>query len=256
MRCVHHFQTEGLSQINTFVLDVQHPQRLILPGVGHFGHCLSQLAKDGYLDAIRRHIDAGKPFMGICVGLQALFEGSAENPTVPGLGIIPGRLLRFNENGKSVPHIGWNSASLTVHSRAVDACTYGLRPWSKYYFVHSYGVPYLESTLESLGWSVAICQYGTEKFIGAIAHAKKNVLATQFHPEKSGAAGLRVLKSFLSGCFVEDISTPEAPKVELGLTRRIIACLDVRANDQGDLVVTKEISMMCVRKMPASQEAR
>ena len=177
--------------------------------------------------------------MGICVGLQALFEGSAENPAVSGLGIIPGQLVRFSEADKSVPHIGWNSALTTEKSLVTNGRILGLSPQSKYYYVHSYGVPYQAGLLESLGWSVAVGEYGSERFVGAIGSADRNLLATQFHPEKSGAAGLRVLESFLSGNYNEDRSVDEVPKAELGLTRRVIACLDVRTNDQGDLVVTK-----------------
>jgi glutamine amidotransferase/cyclase len=195
---------------------------------------MSQFASANYLSAIRRHIDSGKPFMGICVGLQALFEGSAEDPEIPGLGIIEGTLDRFDATAKSVPHIGWNSAN--TDSRQV----YGLRPSSKYYYVHSYKVPYREGELEAQGWTVAKARYGGEEFVGAVA--KGNIFATQFHPEKSGVAGLRVLKAFLDGSFVgtQNIGvSPDLTPVEEGLTRRIIACLDVRTNDQGDLVVTK-----------------
>jgi len=170
--------------------------------------------------------------MGICVGLQALFEGSAEDPTVRGLGVIKGNLDRFDASSKSVPHIGWNSANTS------DKQVYGLRPNSKYYYVHSYKVPYREGELEKQGWTVATARYGDEEFVGAVA--KGNILATQFHPEKSGVAGLRVLKAFLDGEFggIKEADVT-ITAVKEGLTRRIIACLDVRANDQGDLVVTK-----------------
>jgi glutamine amidotransferase/cyclase len=167
--------------------------------------------------------------MGICVGLQALFEGSSEAPSVSGLGVIKGHLDRFDDSSKSVPHIGWNSANTT------DKKVYGLLPSSKYYYVHSYKVPYRKGELEAQGCSVATARYGDEEFVGAVA--KDNVLATQFHPEKSGAAGLRVLKAFLEGEKESGIAGLEA--MEEGLTRRVIACLDVRTNDQGDLVVTK-----------------
>lgn len=172
--------------------------------------------------------------MGICVGLQALFEGSEEDPNILGIGAIKGRLDRFDSSTKSVPHIGWNSANTDGKQ------VYGLRPSSKYYYVHSYKVPYREGELESQGWTVATATYGGEKFVGAVA--KDNILATQFHPEKSGVAGLRVLKAFLDGSFSgaqESKLSPELSPVEEGLTRRVIACLDVRTNDQGDLVVTK-----------------
>ncbi|RYC58643.1 hypothetical protein CHU98_g7570 [Xylaria longipes] len=212
--------------------EVANADKLILPGVGHFGHCLSQLASAGYLPAIRAHIDAGKPFMGICVGLQAIFERSSEDPGVAGLGLIKGELNRFDDTNKSVPHIGWNSANASSKS------LYDLRPESKYYYVHSYKYPYVKGELESQGWTVATGSYGEEIFVGAVA--KGNVLATQFHPEKSGVAGLRVLKSFLTGEGQEMLGQEvKGPASTGGLTRRVIACLDVRTNDQGDLVVTK-----------------
>ncbi|PPJ54826.1 hypothetical protein CBER1_08434 [Cercospora berteroae] len=212
--------------------DIEKAEKLILPGVGHFGHCLTQFSNAGYVDPVRQHIQSGKPFMGICVGLQALFEGSAENDKVPGLGVINGRLERFQDHDKSVPQIGWNSANTS----ASDQSIYGMRPDSKYYYVHSYAVPYREGQFEKDGWTVAKARYGDEEFVGAIA--RDNVLATQFHPEKSGAAGLRVLKAFLEG--EKSVPLPkDLHSTKEGLTRRIIACLDVRSNDQGDLVVTK-----------------
>ncbi|KAL1305548.1 hypothetical protein AAFC00_007157 [Neodothiora populina] len=219
--------------------DVAKAEKLILPGVGHFGHCLTQFINAGYVEPIKAHIQAGKPFMGICVGLQALFEGSAEDPNVIGLGVVPGRLERFNDTNKSVPQIGWNSAN-TANAKglAADQSLYGLRPDSKYYYVHSYAAPYKPGVLEKEGWTVATARYGDEEFVGAVA--KENVLATQFHPEKSGAAGLRVIKAFLDGNYIQKLpTTPSAAASKEGLTRRIIACLDVRTNDQGDLVVTK-----------------
>lgn len=179
--------------------------------------------------------------MGICVGLQALFEGSEENDSVPGFGLVKGRLRRFDDKDKSVPHIGWNSAN-TVHGQQEQQSLFGLRPASKYYYVHSYAKPYVPGELEAQGWSVATARYGNEEFVGAIA--KDNVLATQFHPEKSGAAGLRVIKAFLDGEQYSplpanvSLDASAAAKQE-GLTRRVIACLDVRTNDSGDLVVTK-----------------
>ncbi|KJZ76293.1 Imidazole glycerol phosphate synthase hisHF [Hirsutella minnesotensis 3608] len=221
--------------------DVPKAEKLILPGVGHFGHCLSQLSQARYLEAIRKHIEQGKPFMGICVGLQALFEGSLEDPGASGLGIIKGSLGRFDDSVKSVPHIGWNSASTG------GLPMYDLRPDSKYYYVHTYRFPYSKGELEAQGWTVATGTYGSETFVGAVA--KGNVYATQFHPEKSGVAGLRTIRAFLTGEGAASLGKPAsgaadgqgtAPAVfSDGLTRRVIACLDVRTNDQGDLVVTK-----------------
>ncbi|KAK4458197.1 hypothetical protein QBC42DRAFT_277327 [Cladorrhinum samala] len=220
--------------------DVAKADKLILPGVGHFGHCLSQLSSAGYVPALRAHIEAGKPFMGICVGLQAIFTGSAEDPDCSGLAVVPGSLDRFDDSVKAVPHIGWNDASCPT-----NPTLYGLSPDSKYYYVHSYKYPYKKGELESQGWAVATGTYGSETFVGAVA--KGNVLATQFHPEKSGVAGLRVLRAFLDGSGAAALASAPPQNINPaddlihkdGLTRRVIACLDVRTNDQGDLVVTK-----------------
>ena len=175
--------------------------------------------------------------MGICVGLQALFEGSSEDPNVPGLALIPGKLVRFDDKDKSVPHIGWNSAAVTDTDACEGSGLYGLCNDSKYYYVHSYAVPYQRDLLERQGWVIATAKYGTEQFIGAIARGQ--ILATQFHPEKSGVAGLRVLRAFLAGQPCGNEARTSKYGIPQGLTRRIIACLDVRTNDEGDLVVTK-----------------
>lgn len=175
--------------------------------------------------------------MGICVGLQALFEGSAESSKIPGLGIIPGRLTKLSDVEKSVPHIGWNSALIPGDRSGQQRCFNGLRYDSKYYYVHSYAVPYEQGCLEQQGWLVAIARYGSEDFVAAIG--RENVFATQFHPEKSGGAGLRVLQAFLNGHRLEYLNDVWLEEPQQGLTRRIIACLDVRSNDEGDLVVTK-----------------
>jgi len=223
--------------------DVAKADKLILPGVGHFGHCLSQFAQAGYTQPILQHIRSGKPFFAICVGLQALFETSDEDKSVPGFGLIPGNLVKFNDSEKAVPHIGWNSANYSPkEAENVDESLYGLRPSSKYYYVHSFAKLYVPGELENLGWSVARGKYGSEEFVGVVA--KDNILATQFHPEKSGAPGLRLIKAFLEGQKHTpipkhlQIQGSTAAKQE-GLTRRVIACLDVRTNDAGDLVVTK-----------------
>ncbi|KAL9587145.1 MAG: hypothetical protein Q9212_000418 [Teloschistes hypoglaucus] len=217
--------------------DIEKAHSLILPGVGHFGHCLSQFDEGRYLNPIQKHIEAGKPFLGICVGLQALFAGSEESPATPGLSIIPQRLSRFNNINKSVPHIGWNSAVLVRTGQNGDQSFFGLQDHSKYYYVHSYAVPYRPGYLEAEGWTVATAKYGDEEFIGAIG--RRNVLATQFHPEKSGTPGLRLLKAFLDGREWDSSLPRTLHNPGQGLTRRVIACLDVRTNDDGDLVVTK-----------------
>jgi glutamine amidotransferase/cyclase len=191
--------------------------------------------------------------MGICVGLQALFESSDEDTSVLGLGVVAGHLTKFSDADKAVPHIGWNSAN-TVGDSDGTVSFYGLRPSSKYYYVHSYAVPYKPGKLEASGWKIATAQYGNEVVIGAIC--RDNILATQFHPEKSGAAGLRVLQAFLDGkseTLLQDARN--ATEIGQGLTRRVIACLDVRANDAGDLVVTKG-DQYDVREKDASSQVR
>ncbi|KAK9375317.1 uncharacterized protein V1513DRAFT_484517 [Lipomyces chichibuensis] len=207
---------------------------LIFPGVGNFGHAINELRNRGFIEPLRAYIASGRRIMGICVGLQAFFAGSTESPGVKGIGIIPAELQKFNDSTKSVPHIGWNSASVT---KAEDEGLYGLRAESKYYYVHSYRAD-TEVPLRE-GWTVAIGNYNGEEFVGAIC--KDNVFATQFHPEKSGVAGLRVLQAFLQGNRISkaQASQTDILKKNLGLTKRVIACLDVRTNDEGDLVVTK-----------------
>ncbi|KAK9390185.1 hypothetical protein V1515DRAFT_589467 [Lipomyces mesembrius] len=207
---------------------------LLFPGVGNFGHVISELWNRGFVEPLRAYIASGRRIMGICVGLQAFFSGSTESPGVKGIGIIPAELQIFNDSTKSVPHIGWNSASVT---NAEDEGLYGLRAESKYYYVHSYRAD-TEVPLRE-GWTVAIGNYNGEAFVGAMS--RDNVFATQFHPEKSGVAGLRVLRAFLQGNRISKArdSQTDILKKNLGLTKRVIACLDVRTNDEGDLVVTK-----------------
>jgi imidazole glycerol-phosphate synthase len=204
---------------------------------------MSALQNKDITPALKEYIVAGKPFMGICVGFQALFAGSEESPELPGLGILSGRVEKFSNKDKAVPHIGWNNAAFR-DSEDADSEIYGLRGASKYYYVHSYAVPFnAENTRLLDDWHVATGRYGDEEFVGAIAHRRYNQLATQFHPEKSGKAGLRVLRAFLEDLPLEENLNIEKTQVietaEGGLTKRVIACLDVRTNDTGDLVVTK-----------------
>jgi glutamine amidotransferase/cyclase len=204
---------------------------------------MSALQNKDVIPALKEYIVAGKPFMGICVGLQALFAGSEESPELPGLGILSGKVEKFSNKDKAVPHIGWNNAAFR-DSEDAGSEIYGLRGASKYYYVHSYAVPFnAENTRLLDEWHVATGRYGDEEFVGAIAHRRYKQLATQFHPEKSGKAGLRVLRAFLEDLpLAENLNIEETKVVETaegGLTKRVIACLDVRTNDVGDLVVTK-----------------
>ncbi|CCK72905.1 imidazoleglycerol-phosphate synthase KNAG_0M00520 [Huiozyma naganishii CBS 8797] len=218
-------------------------ERLILPGVGNYGHFVDNLFSRGFETPIRQYIASGKPLMGICVGLQAMFAGSEESPASSGFKQLDMHLSKFNDAEKPVPEIGWNSVF-------ADKLFFGLDPLKRYYFVHSFAAILdpsgkQEQVLKSQGWEFAKAKYGTETFIAAMC--KDNIFATQFHPEKSGKAGLQVIENFLKQD--RNIPLPEYTQEQIkclqndysnyGLTRRIIACLDVRTNDQGDLVVTK-----------------
>lgn len=211
--------------------------RLLLPGVGNYGHFVRQLNTKGFVGPVKEYISSGKPIMGICIGLQALFEGSEESPEDLGLNYIDFKLSKFNPSTKSVPEIGWNSVSSVG-----DKMLYDINPNNRYYFVHSYAAilnDKLKQDLSSNGWEIATTRYGDEEFVAAVS--KGNIFATQFHPEKSGLAGLKIIRAFL-----EQKTHSKLPEITIpndysnnGLTRRIIACLDVRTNDTGDLVVTK-----------------
>ncbi|CCE65030.1 hypothetical protein TPHA_0J02100 [Tetrapisispora phaffii CBS 4417] len=225
-------------------------ERLILPGVGNYGHFVDNLFSKGFKDPVNQYIKSGKPIMGICVGLQAFFSGSEESPESTGLGFIDLKLSKFNENddnNKPVPEIGWNSIIPNdLDSPDLDLF-YGLDSFKRYYFVHSYAMilnDTAEQKLRAGNWKVAKAKYGTEEFIAAIS--KDNIFATQFHPEKSSTAGLEIINNFLKQTH-PSVNTYSVEEKTLlgndysnhGLTRRIIACLDVRTNDRGDLVVTK-----------------
>ena len=161
--------------------------RVILPGVGAFGDAMKRLHAMGLVEVIRQVADWGTPFLGICLGLQLLFEKSEESPGVPGLGLLRGEILRLPElPGLKVPHIGWNSLKYPNPGRLFR----GIPEDSYVYFVHSY---YLRAQDE--GIVTATTEYGT------LVHASVesgNLFACQFHPEKSSETGLTILENFLS----------------------------------------------------------
>lgn len=242
----------------------QQIEKLLFPGVGNYGHFVKEMHKRGLVSPIRNYIESGRSLMGICVGLQAFFNSSEESSGLEyqGLGYLSLDLAKFDRSdqvfttkglSKSVPHIGWNSVT-EVREEAItlgpNKAFFGINTMNKYYFVHSYAAILKSEDYEqkieeysAMGWSFAFSKYGSEKFLAAIAY--KNFFATQFHPEKSGVAGLKVLKSFLNDDRLTEVqrsdvqSSGNVQRSESGLTKRIIACLDVRANDDGDLVVTK-----------------
>ena len=176
-------ETPVLTRDPEVILQADH---IILPGVGSFGEAMENLTKFGLVDEIHEAIDRKIPFLGICLGLQLLFESSEETPGVAGLGILKGKIVRIPEEpGLKIPHMGWNS--LTVREGA--SLFKGLEKEPYVYFVHSY---YLQA--EDPDIVAATAQYGVT------IHAsveKGNVFACQFHPEKSSKTGLAILKNFL-----------------------------------------------------------
>ena len=159
--------------------------KVILPGVGNFGDAMEKLKGYGLEEVIRETARQGKPFLGICLGLQLLFERSAEAPGVKGLGILKGEILRIpDREDLKVPHIGWNSLKLQNQGRLFA----GLEEEPYVYFVHSY---YLKAADPQIG--KAVTEYGVR--IDASVESG-NVFACQFHPEKSSRTGLKILKNF------------------------------------------------------------
>jgi len=213
-------------------------QCLVFPGVGAFQTAVDGLTERGFLEPLRRYIVSGRPYFGICIGMQVLFQTSSEG-TVPGLGIIPSKIDAFSNADKTVPHMGWNSVHLLDAPRDADE---GLDETLHYYFVHSYRATYdPDREPDAAQWVHSVTQYGREVFVATVR--KDNVFGCQFHPEKSGDAGMRLLDTWLR--HPAPSARPRSPRVPFppaprdGFTKRIIACMDVRANDQGDLVVTK-----------------
>ncbi|MFP3998831.1 MAG: imidazole glycerol phosphate synthase subunit HisF [Desulfobacterales bacterium] len=204
--------------------DIIRAEKLVFPGVGNFGSMMRVLNEKGYVEPLLEYLRADRPFLGICLGLQALFEQSLEAPGIAGLGFIPGTVRRF-ETELSVPHIGWNGINIQKSSFLFN----NLAEDEKFYFVHSYHV-----VPDDPDVILTLTDYG-ETFVSSIKSG--NIMATQFHPEKSGAAGLAVLHNFLVPGPESGHGVGKANRTSLA--KRIVACLDVRANDAGDVVVTK-----------------
>jgi imidazole glycerol-phosphate synthase subunit HisH len=171
--------------------EIANSSGLVLPGVGAFGDCMKNLEEYGLSAPIKSFIDNGKPFLGICLGLQLLFEGSEESPGARGLGVLKGWVVRFpkfEEERLKVPHMGWNQ----VEIKPGFSIARGINDHSWFYFVHSY---FPEP--ENEGVIAGRTQYGIE-FTSAVQ--EENVFACQFHPEKSGTTGLKILKNFALMC--------------------------------------------------------
>jgi imidazole glycerol phosphate synthase glutamine amidotransferase subunit len=162
--------------------EIDRADRIILPGVGHFGQMATALDHLGVREPLVRKIKSGAPFLGICVGLQYLFDASEESPGASGLGVLPGTIKRF-QGSMRVPHMGWNSLEARRPSRLLT----GFDGLIYTYFAHSFYAPVIEAT-------AAICTY-SHPYSAVIEQG--NLFAVQFHPEKSGPAGLRVLQNFI-----------------------------------------------------------
>jgi glutamine amidotransferase len=162
---------------------VESAERIVLPGVGHF-QATERLDKTGLTPAIRAAMARGVPFLGICVGMQWLYAGSSEAPQQPGLGHFAESCARFTEGSEKIPHVGWNSLEVRGGSHLLG----GVDPGEFVYFTHSFKAPVTADT-------AAVTQY-IEPFAAAVE--RDNVMGVQFHPEKSGDTGLKILSNFLS----------------------------------------------------------
>jgi len=164
---------------------LKNAARLILPGVGAFGDAMRNLHRDGMDGAIREAVEAGKPLLGLCLGLQLLFTHSEEFGSHEGLNLIPGKVLKFSDPGLRVPHVGWNQ----IEGARSNALLDGIQEGSYFYFVHSYFVA-PDRPEDALRWT----SYG-HRFCSIAC--KGRVWGAQFHPEKSQDAGKKLLRNFL-----------------------------------------------------------
>lgn len=174
----------GDVKISNSADDLKRADKIILPGVGAFGDCMKNLEATGLIPTIKREVSAGKPLLGICVGLQILFAGSEESPNVDGLKIFDGQVKRIQAGDLKIPHMGWNSIKFSDSKLFA-----GLSGTPYFYFVHSYHAAPNDKKIIA-----ATTTYGEEV---TAALEFENIFATQFHPEKSGDVGLQVLKNFV-----------------------------------------------------------
>ena len=190
-----HSVRHALELVGGDVMVTTHPEelrdadRIVLPGVGAFGECAASLRASGFVESLDEEVrQRGKPLLGICVGLQLLAREGHEMGVHPGLGWVPGVVKRLDAgaSGLKIPHVGWNDITPTTTSRIFA----GFRREQTFYFTHSYHLALDEASAEA-----AYCDYG-QRFTAAVL--KDNVVATQFHPEKSQENGLKLLENFLA----------------------------------------------------------
>lgn len=186
------FASLGLkARISSRPDDILSADKIVLPGVGAFHDCIDNLRNGGFVEPLLEHISTGRPLLGICVGMQMMFNESHEFGIHKGLGLISGKVKRFpsgmNEGGErlKVPHMGWNNLKLVKESPIFD----GIEDNSFVYFVHSY-----YCAADDPHDVTAVCRYGDIEFCASIR--RDNIMATQFHPEKSQDVGLRIFKNF------------------------------------------------------------
>ncbi|MBR4152727.1 MAG: imidazole glycerol phosphate synthase subunit HisH [Selenomonadaceae bacterium] len=179
----------GDVKISSAAEDIKRAEKIILPGVGAFGDCMKNLEATGLIPTIKQEISAGKPILGICVGMQILFAGSEESPNVDGLKIFGGNVRKICADNLKIPHMGWNAVAIRNSQCVMRNLFKDIKDNSYFYFVHSYhAVPDDKNII------AATTTYG-EEVTAAVEF--ENIFATQFHPEKSGDVGLQVLKNFL-----------------------------------------------------------
>jgi len=176
-KALEHLHAEA--QVTSDPSVIAAAEKIIVPGVGHFSRC--QTLNENLRASVLEGIAAGKPFLGICVGMQWLFQGSTEAPETPGAGLFPGECSRFPASVKS-PHVGWNQIQISSNSRLMR----GVESGAFVYYTHSFRAPIVADT-------IACTQYGGA-FSAAVEH--ENVFGVQFHPEKSAETGLKILENF------------------------------------------------------------
>ena len=178
----------GQVKISAEPMDIEKADKLVLPGVGAFGDGAEELRKRNLFEPLRQWLSGGRAFLGICLGMQLLFDESEESPGVKGLGFFPGKVQRFLSRTAKIPHIGWNKVSF---SSTITTRFQGWPVKDYFYFVHSYyPVPQDKSIIQGA------CEYEKEEFAAFIV--KDAIWASQFHPEKSQDAGLNLLKTFIT----------------------------------------------------------
>ena len=183
----------GEVKVTSSAADLKDADKLVLPGVGAFGDCMKNLKATGLIPTILEQVLIHKPLLGICVGLQILFEKSEESPNVKGLGIFKGEIKKIRAGNLKIPHMGWNSIEIGRKDNLIkfgaSKLLTGLEGKNYFYFVHSYHAAPSNADIVT-----ATADYG-EKVTAAVELG--NIFATQFHPEKSGDVGLKVLKNFV-----------------------------------------------------------